>query len=569
MAASGESAVTALADDYWAYHRSSAQLWNIDRGDVEQIEHWEDLSANGVDERIRRLREFERRAGSVAGDGVTERERTMVAAVAFSAQSEAATLPYARDLGLVAGPMNLAAFLTVMVPAYGLSNARDGRGYITKLRSFPSFVDGWIDGLRSGVAAGRVATARGVVAAIEELDAMLVVAPTDDALVQQRAPTEMSGDEAARWRADVVDAVRADVRPAMTRLRAALHDDVLPAARPDNRAGVCFVPGGEEDYQAILRAATSTELSSDEIHELGREHLARLDEEYRTLGESALGIDDPAAVRARLRDDAALRYGSTDAVLADATAALGRAREEAPRWFTRMPSAPCAAIAVKAGGLAYYTGPSPDGGRGGTCHFNVSDPSMWTGANLEATTFHESIPGHHLQVALASELDVHPVLGELEVTSYEEGWGLYAERLADEMALYTGPLQRLGMLTLDSLRAARLVVDTGVHARGWSRDEAIELLADTTSLLGPTIEAEVDRYIAVPGQATSYLVGRLELQRLRHHAHARLAARFSLPAFHDTILGNGMMPLPALARTVDAWIESVLHPEPPGDGLVS
>lgn len=168
--------------------------------------------------------------------------------------------------------------------------------------------------------------------------------------------------------------------------------------------------------------------------------------------------------------------------------------------------------------------------------------------------FHESVPGHHLQLALAQELDLHPVVGELEVVSFGEGWGLYAERLADEMSLYSGPLQRLGMLTLDSLRAARLVVDTGLHALGWTRAQAIEFMVASTPLRKPVIEADVDRYIADPGQATSYMIGRLEIERIRGEATALLGNRLSLPKFHDTVLANGMMQLSQLERVVASWI---------------
>ena len=147
---------------------------------------------------------------------------------------------------------------------------------------------------------------------------------------------------------------------------------------------------------------------------------------------------------------------------------------------------------------------------------------------MAPTTFHEAIPGHHLQLALAQELDLHPVLGELEVTAYSEGWGLYAERLADEMGLYTTPLQRIGMLTLDSLRASRLVVDTGIHAKGWTRQQAIDFLHDHTALARSSVEAEIDRYIADPGQAASYMIGRLEIDRLRADAATRLGNRFSV-----------------------------------------
>jgi uncharacterized protein (DUF885 family) len=182
--------------------------------------------------------------------------------------------------------------------------------------------------------------------------------------------------------------------------------------------------------------------------------------------------------------------------------------------------------------------------------------------------FHESVPGHHLQLALAQELDLHPVIGELEVGSYGEGLGLYAERLADEMGLYRGPLQRLGMLALDSLRAARLVVDTGLHAMGWTRSATIAFLTANTALPAGNVEAEIDRNIASPGQATSYMIGRLEIQRLRTHAQRRLS-NFALSDFHAVVLGSGMVPLTELSRSVDAWIETSLAPRPPLSALGS
>ena len=194
----------------------------------------------------------------------------------------------------------------------------------------------------------------------------------------------------------------------------------------------------------------------------------------------------------------------------------------------------------------------------------TGDPSAWTRYQLEVTTFHEAIPGHHLQIALALELDLHPIVGQLEVVSYGEGWGLYAERLADEMSLYSSPLQRLGMLTLDSLRAARLVADTGLHALGWTRDDAITFVVDHTAQSRGNAEAEVDRYIGDPGQATSYMVGRLEIQRLRREAEARLGVLFSVRDFHDVVLGNGMTPLGELARTIHAWVDRQQGPAMPG-----
>ena len=347
----------------------------------------------------------------------------------------------------------MVAFLSVLVPGYALTTGEHGHGYVTKLRSLRSFLDGWVDGLRDGIGTGRVATRRGVDYAIAGVDSLLAREISDDPLLTQDPPSEMSAVEIEQWRASVASAIRDEVRPAFANLRTVLFDELLPHSRSDDEAGLCHLVGGDAAYQSLLTAATSTELTPDEVHQLGLERLALLDDEYAVLGRSALGVAEPRAVRDRLRDDDSLRYDTTEEIIADAMAALARAEAAAPGWFNRMPRANCRAVPTHAGSLAFYTAPSPDGARDGTFFFKVSDPRSWMRYQLEVTTFHESVPGHHLQLALAQELDLHPVLGELEVTSYSEGWGLYAERLADEMGLYRTELERIGMALARTWRA--------------------------------------------------------------------------------------------------------------------
>lgn len=542
------SAVT-LADEYWAFHRRTAQLWNVDRGDVDQVEHWEDFSADATRSRIETLYDFIRRSEQLL-PAVGGHDRTLVMAVGFGATAMVASLPYLRDSALVAGPVDLVTWMTVLVPAYGLTTAAHGRGYVQKLRSAPAFVDGWIDGLRDGAQAGRTATARGVLGAVSRIDDWLSLPLDEDPLVGQAPPRELSAREVDRWRSELLAAVPS-IRSSLTRLRRVLAEEVAPVAPRDDRPGLVHRPNGASDYEALLVDSTSTRLRADEIQSLGRDLLERLDDEYSAIGGVAFGDTDPATVRTRLRDDPSLRYRSATDVIADATLIVERALAAAPAWFSTVPA--CVVTPVEGQGFAFYTAPSLDGSRPGTCYVNVADPSIWTQANLEPTIFHECVPGHHLQLAGALERDLHPVLGELEVTSFGEGWGLYAERLADDMGLYSGPLQRLGMLTLDSLRAARLTVDTGLHAFGWSRDEAIEFVTDSTPLTRTDAESEVDRYIADPGKAASYMVGRLEIERLRTVARARLGDRFDIADFHDVVLGNGMTPLTALGDAIDTW----------------
>ena len=461
------SDATALADEYWDHYRSTFQLWNAFRGDLEQIEHWDDLSAAGLADEEQRLRDFRQRAEALPAD--SEDDAATLGAVAFSAGSTAVSLPWTRDRDMVSAPTGFAAFLPVFVPRYPLATKEHGEGYVAKLNGFGSFVDGWVDGLREGVGAGRVATARGIRGSIEEYEAMLARDVADDPLAAQPPPTELSPAEVDGWRSAVQAAIADAVRPGLARLCAVLRDEVLPAGRPDEEAGLCHLPGGEASYAAMLWASTSTAHTPGEVFDVGMEQLAQLDDEYRSVAAPVLGLDDPKDMLDRLRDDPTLRYTSDVELVRDAEAVLARADAAAPSWFTRLPRARCHAQAVGQGALAYYATPSVDGQRGGTFFFNTSDPGAWGRFQLESTTFHEGIPGHHLQLALGLELDVHPVRQELIVTSYVEGWGLYAERLADEMGLYSSPMDRIGMLEADSLRAGRLVVDTGLHAMGWTR----------------------------------------------------------------------------------------------------
>ena len=489
-------------------------------------------------------------------DDSDQQDASLRAAVSFSAAATASLLPWMRNRGLVSGPSSFAVFLEVLVPAYSLVTREHGAGYIAKLDGIPAFIDGWVDGLRHGLEAGQTAAGRGLADVIAAYDRLLRTEASRDPLARQSPPTELSDSEASAWHDEVISAVSRSVRPAVARLRSVLHDEMLPGSSSDEQPGLCHLPDGDSAYIDLLSAATSTSHDPDDVHELGRAQLMRLDDEYREIGAPVLGVDDPALMRARLRTDPSLTYTTTDEIVDDVRLLLDRARSAAPQWFSRLPRSECDTVAVSAGGMAYYTAPSPDGRRKGTFYFNATEPRRWNRFALAPTTFHEAIPGHHLQLALAQELDLHPVLGELEVTAYGEGWGLYAERLADEMGLYTTPLQRVGMLTLDSLRASRLVVDTGIHAKGWTRQHAIDFLYENTALLRGTIEDEVDRYIADPGQAASYMIGRLEIDRLRADAAARLGDRFSVRGFHDTILHGGMTPLGELACRVDAWIEA-------------
>ena len=221
-------------------------------------------------------------------------------------------------------------------------------------------------------------------------------------------------------------------------------------------------------------------------------------------------------------------------------------------WFEVLPQAPCDVQGVTTGAKAYYFPPSADNSRGGTFFINVEDPDAWGLFELESLAFHEAIPGHHLQLAIANELpaSVPEIRKYSECAAYAEGWGLYSERLADEMGLYSSPTDRMGMLSADSLRACRLVVDTGIHALGWSRQQAIDYMVANSPMTERIVRPEIDRYICSPGQATAYMIGRLEIQRLRREAEQRQGAAFDVKKFHSAVLDSGALPLGVLDEVV-------------------
>jgi uncharacterized protein (DUF885 family) len=253
-----------------------------------------------------------------------------------------------------------------------------------------------------------------------------------------------------------------------------------------------------------------------------------------------------------MREDPALHFTSGEQLVEASEVAMARAWEAMPDWFSILPKAPCAVTGTTTGAKAFYFPPAADGSRGGSFFINTSDPSSWGTFELEAMAFHEGIPGHHLQLAVASELpDSIPAVRRFsENAAYAEGWGLYTERLADEMGLYTGPVDRLGMLAADSMRACRLVVDTGLHALGWSRQQAVDYMLANSPLREGVVRPEIDRYIVTPGQACSYMVGRLEIERIRREAQARQGEAFDVKEFHSAVLDGGALPLGVLDEVV-------------------
>jgi uncharacterized protein (DUF885 family) len=345
-------------------------------------------------------------------------------------------------------------------------------------------------------------------------------------------------------------------------MAAVLRDQLLPVARDDDHCGLSWLDDGEAIYATLMRHHTTIDITADEVHRYGMaEVTTKLPGEYAAVGARLFGLPDAAQVFDRLRGDAALRFETPEEIMVAARAILASASAAMPAWFGRLPQTQCAIeavpdfLAADTPG-AYYMPPAPDGSRPGTYFVNTGQPEEKSRYEAASVGFHEAIPGHHLQLTIASELSELPRFRRFSYANaaYCEGWGLYAERLAEEMGLYPGDLDRIGMLSADSLRSCRLVVDSGMHALGWSRRQAIDFMAAHTPMSPREVAVEVDRYIAMPGQALAYKVGQREIFRLRDAGRAALGTKFDIKGFHDAVLGSGSVGLGVLREVVEDWI---------------
>jgi len=510
-----------------------------------------DFGREAEQEHARALESIATRAEEAPEDGLTETELQTLDFVRCLARgmADAATVPiieftvsdtFAAPVGNV-----LSTLPKVLVD----TNERR-EGYLARLHGLPGMLSTVAQRHEDGARQGRTAVRRLVEAAIAQLD-LMIADPTMGAMVRT--------DHDAAFVDAVSAAIDGHARPALVAYRDALRTTVLPYSRDDDHPGLCHLPDGEEMYRTLARLHTSMDSSPEELHAMGCEIVEEVMEEMIETGSQLFGTTDIFEIFEHL-NDASLRYGSREEMLEHAQRVVAAAEAEAPKWFATVPDVPCTVAAVPEAeelGMtsAYYVPGAIDGSRPGTYYLNTSEPESRHRYVAEDIAFHEAVPGHHFQLTIAMESkDLAPARQVLGDTACAEGWGLYSERLADEMGLYTDDLARMGLFVADSWRASRLVVDTGLHAMGWTRRRAISWMADHTPL--PRIEAEneIDRYISYPGQALAYMVGRREIVRLRTEATERLGERFDLREFHDLVLRAGILPLPALSRTVERWV---------------
>ncbi|MFF0445356.1 DUF885 domain-containing protein [Streptomyces sp. NPDC004609] len=539
-----------LAEEYFAgemaYDPFAASLLGV-TGHAHRVP---DPSREAAEKHRSRLRALGERLAALPAEGLTGEERISHRVLEELVRGGAEELRHALDDVAVGATVTSPQAQVFQALAMTPVDEEGPAAHLERLAGLPGYFDATLDRYLSAAGEGRWPVRSGVESAIAQLDDYLAGDLAADPLVRPVRGRETE----ERARALVGDAVR----PAVARFREGLAG-LADGARPDSRAGVCHVPGGVEGYADALARHTRPGLGAEEIHAVGLEAVAALREEFAELGGRVLGTGTAEETLVALREDPVLRFDESAEIVALVEDALERARDAVPGWFRPYEIAGCVVrevdpLEAETAPLAYYQPPGP-GGRPGTHWINTLNPRTRFRFEYEALAFHESVPGHHVQIALAQTLTGLPLFRRkaVRLTAHVEGWGLYTERLADEMGLYSSDLARLGMLSLDAVRACRLVVDTGMHHRGWSREQAVAFMRDNTATTEANVRNEIDRYLAWPGQATAYLIGRREILRQRERARRELGGRFDIRDFHHEVIGHGSLPLAVLDDLITDW----------------
>jgi uncharacterized protein (DUF885 family) len=450
-----------------------------------------------------------------------------------------------------AGP---AAFLATAARTVLLDPAA-AEAYLIRLRRSGGWLDQIGQRLRAGAGKGRLPVAPLAEQAVTWADGVLA-APATSPVLSPQAP--QGWPNAAAWDAERRAIAEEVVYPALTRWVATVKD-LLPRARPSQQAGMTYLPDGKEHYARAIQIYTTLPLSAEDLHQTGLDHIAALETRAVELG-AGLGLDGLDEVFTALRDSAG--QVPPEQAMRRAAEAVRRAEARAAEVFPEPLPPPCEVapmpeVVAVSGAAPHYTPPRLDGGRPGTYWFNTRRPTAGTGWDTEVVAFHEAVPGHHLQLSRLQLLTGLPALQrQRSLPVFAEGWGLYAEQLAEEAGLYADERGLLGSVSTSLMRAARLVVDTGMHAFGWSRERALEYMGDHVPMPREFLAAEIDRYVVMPGQALAYLTGKLEILRIREEARNRLGPAFRLPEFHGAVLDHGSLPMPTLARSITSWLDS-------------
>jgi uncharacterized protein (DUF885 family) len=449
--------------------------------------------------------------------------------------------------------------LPQLVSRLSFTTVKEYDDYTARLTKIPHAFDQISTNMSAGIEDGRVPPQYLLEKVLVQVNAIATEKPEDTPFARplQKFPAGISAEDQARIKAAVLEAIQKQVLPAYAQFARFLKATYIPAGRKD--PGIWSIPDGDKYYAFRVRQSTTTDLTPDQIHQIGVDEVKRDEAEMLVIAQK-LGFKDVAALRASIATNPKLHAQTKEQYLNAFRADIDQMRPKLPALFGRLPKAPLEVEAVPAfiekdQAPAYYERGTPNGSRPGKVFVNTYDFEHRSLANVESIAYHEGLPGHHLQISIAQELTRIPEFRKyLGYTAYTEGWGLYAERLGKDVGFYQDPYSDYGRLEADIFRAIRLVVDTGVHSQHWTREQMVQYFKDHSGLDDSTIQSEVDRYIAWPAQALGYKIGQLKILELRAKAQQALGPKFDIRAFHDEVIDSGALPLDVLEQHVDAWI---------------
>ena len=551
-----------LSSDFFQNSLDSSPTSAIMRGHKQYFDQIEELNEESFEKETNAVNDFILRLESINSESLSNREIVTHGMLEFALSSNKDSL-LDRSWEFGAGVSGFTGFLIDYNQQMFVPDSESADMLLKRLELYKRLYTQIAEVQKIGLKNNRVATERNLLRTIDQLENYLGSSLEEDPLLLINFSPEISESFKSDWKEKAKKIIDSNIRPTVLAYLEQLKSDHIPKGRSDEHSGIMWIDGGEQTYLRALRKYTGHKnITVEEVHEVGLSEIERLKKEFFEIGENVFpGVNTPEEVLQKMQTEPSMRYESKEQMLQLAVDTIERAYKPLDQWFTVFPKSPCKVLPVPAESEqhappAYYYPPLPDGSRDGTYFLNTYKAETKSIFEAESVAFHEAIPGHHLDRTIAVELqDVPEFQKYVASTAFVEGWGLYSEQLANEMGLYSNDVQQLGRLGNDAWRACRLVLDTGMHGMGWSRDKAIEFFRANSPIEEINSEIETDRYIAWPGQACSYKMGQLKIEELRRKAENELGDKFDIRYFHDEVLCDGGITLPILENKIKDFIQ--------------
>jgi uncharacterized protein (DUF885 family) len=550
-----------LSDDFFQYSLDSSPTSAILRGHKSYFDKIEEISEDQFNHETELVNDAMEKLASIDFNSLTNREKVTHGMLEFALSSQKDSL-LDRGWEYSAGVIGFTGFLIDYNQQMFIPDLESADLLLKRLELYKRLYGQISTVQKIGLDNNRVATERNLLRTIDQLENYLATSLESDPLLLVNFSPQITEPQISNWKDAAKEIIQTHVRPSVLSYLELLRTEHLPRGRSDAEPGIMWIEGGEESYLRSLRKFTGhKDITVKEVHEIGMSEIERLKKEFLAIGKGVFNeVNTPEDVIYKMQTDSSMRYESKEQMLQLAVDTIERAYKPLGDWFTVFPKSPCKVLPVPSEAEqhappAYYFPPLPDGSRDGTYFLNTYKAETKSVFEAESVAFHEAIPGHHLDRTIAVELqDVPNFQKYVASTAFVEGWGLYSEQLANEMGLYSNDVQQLGRLGNDAWRACRLVLDTGMHGMGWSRDKAIDFFKANSPIEELNANIETDRYIAWPGQACSYKMGQLKIEEQRRKAEDALGDNFDIRYFHDEVLCDGGITLPILENKIEAFI---------------